>query len=90
MQKHLVGKKMNKMKHQYKIILASNSPRRKELLAGLDIDFRVEVKPGIDESYPETLPPDEVPLYLSQLKAAAYRDDIAADEMILTADTVVH
>ena len=47
------------------------------------------MKPGIDESYPETLPPDEVPLYLSQLKAAAYRDDIAADEMILTADTVV-
>lgn len=80
---------MNKMNHQYKIILASNSPRRKELLAGLDIDFRVEVKPGIDESYPETLPSDEVPLYLSQLKAAAYRDDIAADEMILTADTVV-
>ncbi|MFC2455818.1 MAG: Maf family nucleotide pyrophosphatase, partial [Segatella salivae] len=41
------------------------------------------------ESYPETLPSDEVSLYLSQLKAAAYRDDIAADEMILTADTVV-
>ena len=51
---------MNKMNQQYKIILASNSPRRKELLAGLDINFRVEVKPGIDESYPETLPPDGV------------------------------
>ena len=45
---------------EYKIILASNSPRRKELLAGLDIDFEVKVLPGIDESYPEKLPVDEI------------------------------
>ena len=39
----------------YDIVLASNSPRRKELLAGLDISYRVSVLPDIDESYPETL-----------------------------------
>ena len=44
------------MDNKYKIILASNSPRRKELLAGLDIAFEVVVKEGIDETYPENLP----------------------------------
>ena len=77
------------MDNKYKIILASNSPRRKELLAGLDIAFEAVVKEGIDETYPENLPSDEVPLYLSQLKAAAYRDTMTANELVLTADTVV-
>ena len=77
------------MDNKYKIILASNSPRRKELLAGLDIAFEAVVKEGIDETYPENLPSDEVPLYLSQLKAAAYRDTMNANELVLTADTVV-
>ena len=45
---------------QYKIVLGSNSPRRRELLAGLDIDFEVQTIPGIDESFPKTLRPDEV------------------------------
>ena len=44
----------------YKIILASNSPRRKELLSGLNIPFKVFVKDGIDESYPESTPVDDV------------------------------
>jgi len=77
------------MDNKYKIILASNSPRRKELLAGLDIAFEVVVKEGIDETYPENLLSDEVPLYLSRLKAAAYRDTMTANELVLTADTVV-
>ena len=88
MQKHLVGKKMNKMKHQYKIILASNSPRRKELLAGLDIDFRVEVKPGIDESYPETLPSDEVPLYLDVYLQTDAEARTIAQRLVLKASTL--
>ena len=54
------------MDNKYKIILASNSPRRKELLAGLDIAFEVVVKEGIDETYPENLSSDEVPLFLSR------------------------
>lgn len=78
----LVGKQMMK-----KIILSSNSPRRKELLAGLDIPFEVKVLSGIDESYPEGLGVEEIPQYIAMEKAAAY--DIAEDEIVITADTVV-
>ena len=56
-----------------KIILASNSPRRRELLAGLNIDFQVKVLKGIDESYPADLPVDDVAAYISKNKAAAYK-----------------
>ena len=72
-----------------KIILASNSPRRRELLAGLDISFEVKVIPGIDESYPEDLPAVEVPQYISKAKADAYLGMIDDDTMVITADTVV-
>ncbi len=70
-----------------KIILASASPRRKELLAGLDLDFEVKVIKGVSESYPENLRAEEVPQYISREKAAAYQ--VADDELLLTADTVV-
>lgn len=70
-----------------KIILSSNSPRRKDLLAGLDIPFEVKVLSGIDESYPEGLGVEEIPQYIAMEKAAAY--DIAEDEIVITADTVV-
>lgn len=70
-----------------KIILSSNSPRRKELLAGLDIPFEVKVLSGIDESYPEGLGVEEIPQYIAMEKAAAY--NIAEDEIVITADTVV-
>ena len=72
-----------------KIILASNSPRRKELLSGLNIPFTVFVKDGIDETYPESTPVDDVSLYLSKLKSSAYLHDIKEDDLIITADTVV-
>ena len=74
---------------RYQIILASNSPRRKELLGGLDIPFKVRVLDGIDESYPQDLPTKDIAGYISQKKAAAYRQSIAADELIITADTIV-
>jgi len=77
------------MKTNYHIILASNSPRRKELLAGIDIDFTVLVLEGIDESYPADLPTTEIAQYISQKKANAYRQTMAADELVITADTVV-
>ena len=73
----------------YKIILASNSPRRKELLKGLDIDFEVRVIPDIDESYPPDLPPEEIPCHIAQKKATAYRASMQSDELIITADTIV-
>lgn len=81
-------KQTKKMKAK-KIILASNSPRRRELLAGLDISFEVKVIPGIDESYPEDLTAVEVPQYISKAKADAYLGMIDSDTMVITADTVV-
>lgn len=74
---------------KYKIILGSNSPRRKALLAGLDITFEVKTIPGIDESYPSTLPFEEVPLYIAGKKAEAFQKEMHPDELLLTADTVV-
>ncbi len=71
------------------IILASNSPRRKELLAGLDIAYDIRVIPGIDESYPHDLPTTQIAEYISRKKAEAYRATMAADELVITADTIV-
>lgn len=70
-----------------RIILASNSPRRRELLAGLDIDFEVRVKEGIDEAYPASLPMEQIPQYISRAKSQAY--ELAPDELLITADTIV-
>lgn len=72
---------------KYNIILASGSPRRKELLEGLGVDFSVEVVNGIEETYPHDLPVAEIPVYLSRLKAHAYQAN--ANDLIITADTVV-
>lgn len=72
-----------------KILLASNSPRRRELLGLLDVDFEIVNPRKIDEVYPDTLPVDRVAPYLSALKADAYADIIGEDEILLTADTVV-
>lgn len=74
---------------KYKIILASNSPRRKELLAGLDIPFEVKVIAGIDESYPDTLDVYDVAEFIARKKAEAYRSLLTDDVLVLTADTVV-
>ena len=70
-----------------KIILASNSPRRKELLGGLGVDFEGQVLKGVDESYPDTLPAKDVAEYIATEKAAAYT--VQEDELLITADTVV-
>ncbi|MBQ0085189.1 MAG: septum formation protein Maf [Prevotella sp.] len=73
----------------WKIILASNSPRRKELLKMLDVDFEVRVLSDIDESYPPHLPSAEVAKYIACCKAKAYEDSIASGELVVTADTIV-
>ena len=70
-----------------KIVLSSNSPRRKELLGELGIDFEVRVIEGIDETYPKELSVEEVPQYIAREKARVYI--VGKDEMLLTADTVV-
>ena len=79
--------------HNYKIILASNSPRRKELLSGLDLQFEVKVIPGIDESYPDTLSPFATAEYIAAKKAEAYKalfsEEAEQPLLVITADTVV-
>lgn len=69
------------------LILGSKSPRREELLRGLDIPFRIQPI-NIEESYPDTLSPNEVPEYIAREKAAAF-PDLAPEDVLLTADTVV-
>ena len=77
------------VEENYKIILASNSPRRKELLAGIDVDFEVRVIQDIDESYPADIPTKDIAEYISRKKAAVYQTRMADDELIITADTIV-
>lgn len=71
----------------YKIILASNSPRRRELLAGLGLDFEEHVIKGISEAYPNDLPVEEIPQFIAREKASAY--EVKPNELVITADTVV-
>ncbi|MDF1549240.1 MAG: Maf family nucleotide pyrophosphatase [Bacteroidales bacterium] len=72
-----------------KIILASQSPRRQELLKGIGIDFEVIVKKNIDESFDPKMPFEEVAAFLSRKKAAAYKDLLSDNCLIITADTIV-
>lgn len=73
----------------YEVILASGSPRRRELLAMLDIDFRVDTSHPVDETVPEGLTAEEVAPYLSRLKAGAYPLSENERKLVITADTVV-
>ena len=74
---------------KYKIILASASPRRHELLKGLDVTFEVRALPDVDESFPAELQGGDIPLHISKKKADAYRPMMSADELVVTADTIV-
>lgn len=74
---------------KYKVILASNSPRRKELLAGLGVDYEVRTLPDVDESYPDTLKGADIPLYIAKEKADAYVAMMQPGELMITADTIV-
>jgi septum formation protein len=70
------------------IILASKSPRRQNLLKELGVDFTIHTK-DIDEVYPPELKKEEVAIYLSELKAAAFKEDLQANDLIITSDTIV-
>ena len=77
---------MEKMK--YKLILASASPRRRQLLRDAGFDYEMRLRP-VEEAYPDGLPAEEVPEYLARLKADAFRGSLAPGELLVTADTAV-
>lgn len=74
---------------EYNIILASNSPRRRELLTTLGLKFESKTIPGIKETYPKELIGQAIPMHIASLKAEAYRNQMAEKDLILTADTIV-
>ena len=80
---------MTVLANNYHLILASNSPRRRELLSGIDVEYEVRTLPDIEESYPETLPHEEIAEYLARKKASAYIFELRDDELLITADTIV-
>ena len=79
---------MNSKLNTKKIILASKSPRRQQLLKDIGIDFELRLK-EIDESYPMHLKEHEIALYIAQKKAEAFKSEIKIDELLITADTIV-
>lgn len=74
---------------RYNIILASNSPRRKELLSGLNIPYEIKTLPDIDESYPDNLTGEDIAIYIAKEKANAYLDQLDDKTLLITADTIV-
>lgn len=76
------------MPNSYKLILASGSPRRQQFFKDLDLEFEVRLK-EVEEIYPEHLQAEEITNYLAELKANAFEGDLAADELLVTSDTLV-
>lgn len=72
-----------------KIILGSNSPRRKELLAGLDIDFTVDTGNTFEETYDPSTPHEQIPEVLSEGKSYGFHRELKEDEILVTSDTLV-
>lgn len=72
---------------KYKVILASNSPRRKELLTGLDFNYEIKVLPDVDESFPDHFQGADIAIHVAKKKADAYHLDDNA--LLITADTIV-
>ena len=78
----------NKNLKQYKIILASGSPRRQQFFKDLGLDFEIRLK-DIEEIYPTNLQGVEITNYLADLKAAAFEGKLEANEILVTSDTIV-
>jgi septum formation protein len=72
----------------YNIILASGSPRRRDFLRSLDLDFEIKLK-NTDEIYPENLMREEITNFLSELKANAFADELKPNDLLITSDTIV-
>lgn len=76
------------LKSGYKIVLASGSPRRQQFFKDLDLDFEIRLK-EVEEIYPPELQAEQITNFLAQLKADAFRGEIAPDELLITSDTIV-
>lgn len=74
---------------KYKLKLASKSPRRRQLLSDLGIEFSVVTDIEVNETYPDNLIDNEIALFLAQKKARAYQKKLQNDELLITADTIV-
>lgn len=75
--------------HGKHIILGSNSPRRRELLKGLDIEFEVDTRNNFEESFGPDTPYDEVPSLMAEGKSHGFHRPLVEDEILITADTMV-
>jgi septum formation protein len=73
---------------KFNIILASQSPRRQQLLSDIGIKFSVKAL-DVDESFPEGLSKEEIPVYLAELKAKAFLCELKENDLVITADTIV-
>jgi len=73
----------------WKLLLASQSPRRRDLIQGLDLPVEIVQSPEIDESFPVDMLPMDVPVYLARKKALEFHHDLKKDEVLVTADTIV-
>jgi septum formation protein len=73
----------------YRLILGSASPRRQELLKSLGFEFRNQPVKADESVWPPHLKAQEIPIFLAELKADAYEEDLKEDELLITADTVV-
>ncbi|WP_350291708.1 Maf family nucleotide pyrophosphatase [uncultured Croceitalea sp.] len=71
-----------------KLILASGSPRRKKFFEDLGVDVEIRIK-SVEEVYPEQLKGEEIPAYLAELKASVFKNELDANEILITSDTVV-
>ena len=81
---------LHKKLEGYNLILASASPRRRQLLADCGIEFTLAEKFECDESFPQTIPCSQVAEYISTLKSNAYPNPLGTKDILLTADTVAH
>ena len=79
---------LNKKLEKYNVILASGSPRRQQFLKDLNLDFTIRTK-DVEEIYPKYLHGSEITSYLAELKAAAFEGELAKNDLLITADTIV-
>lgn len=80
---------LNNKLQNYRLLLGSQSPRRRELMTGCGLPYEMAPKYDCEEVFPDDLPAEEVPLFLSRLKSDAYPEPLAPNDILLTADTVV-